>query len=325
MPLAYPFTVAAMPYVDNGLGYALKTEDGKYFCGFRDWMGRVVYNGLEQKEPFNQKTLSEKFVMGEPVFMTPADMQDRNLQAIVYPSALEALIQEDYRTTAKAAGAGKGAGIPSFIVLATVQNDFPNQGASPNSIVSVGLATPQSCDKSGHGSYVHSEDSLKYAARVINRNFKKLTAAFSEAANSGFAVKTIDGRFFCGYKQNDGVIFDVYKQVEKMDGVTTAAEPVFKTGEAVFLYPYQMKEREIRAAVYPAHAKSDVAVQLQAADLKFCKFVAVKKNTTSPAHAVQTGLADADACLSGKDKGFASAKDALTYGLRRVKQSVGLK
>lgn len=142
----------------------------------------------------------------------------------------------------------------------------------------------------------------------------------------GVAVRTLDGRYFCGFKQEDGsVAFGDYLQREQpVAAKKLYDEPEFAAGAPVFLFPIQMTERGLNAAIFAAVSEQSISKQFQEDDIRYCHEIFVKKDKTPDAtkDIWAPGLASVEACKEGIDNGFLRLKDGFSYAAHSVRKSL---
>lgn len=85
-PLSLQFGSAVTDVLEHGTGYAVKNPEGKFFCGFEDADGALVFGNFVQNINSSHTSTREAPVneSGEAVFLSLAEMKEAGICAAVY-------------------------------------------------------------------------------------------------------------------------------------------------------------------------------------------------------------------------------------------------
>lgn len=153
----------------------------------------------------------------------------------------------------------------------------------------------------------------------LSRTFAGTLSNFESGV--GIAVRNAEGKFFCGFEQEDGSIaFSVYRQAHGSPLDRWRAPPVKETGAPVFLSPDEMQAQGIGAAVYFTAFRPLISSDIP---VDGCKAIVVRKDMSmhlQPRHdGPRMGIASAAACNEGTSDGYILLKDDVKSAVRAVK------
>lgn len=143
---------------------------------------------------------------------------------------------------------------------------------------------------------------------------------------TGYALIDQKGAFLCGFRQPDGELaFSRYRQTPQ--GFTLGHLHHYNRDEPVFMFPEQLEQNNLSAAVFGTEFSANAEHGLPPALQKIVQRVAVAKDVDyhklaptpdCPLPQSQPGLASPAACRAGKIHGYVNLGTALTEGTKQL-------
>lgn len=167
------------------------------------------------------------------------------------------------------------------------------------------------------------------------------SAANQDSHDYGYVLMNEDSEYFCGFLQEDGSILSG-PFIQNADGFyADFAEIENSKGYdkilPMFLSADEMEDYNLSAVAYPTRETAAHFTGLIYEDRALCRVLEVNKDVATeslkdapppsgfdaydllaPMPKPLTGLASASACEAGIDKGFASIRTTIQYGLHRL-------
>lgn len=150
-----------------GNGYALKLNDGRFFCGMADNRGVINFHHYTQVILGNEK----EWKQAGPVFMTPKQMETHQISAIVFADFSGAA------SAAKFMGASDTGYIYKIKKDRTMKNDQAFLDGYARQVPAVlppllpGLASPDACRQAKFSGYPTFGRSFRGAVAKIKQRF----------------------------------------------------------------------------------------------------------------------------------------------------------
>ncbi|MCM2344355.1 MAG: hypothetical protein NDJ24_07325 [Alphaproteobacteria bacterium] len=137
---------------ERGLGYAIRDEEGRFFCGFEQANGALAHGNFIQNGNYWRDIKDNHFKQDTPVFLSLDDMRQKNIGAAVFGMAYEVNAQN---------------GLPSALAERckrhVVRKDLthkPDPNVKPTGgplyapVSKAGLASADACEKGYDDGYI---------------------------------------------------------------------------------------------------------------------------------------------------------------------------
>lgn len=167
-----------------------------------------------------------------------------------------------------------------------------------------------------------------------------MAAAYNDReCGLGYTLVDPEGKFFCGFEQNDGsVVFAPYSQEPQSgaDPVVTkfaAGEITYKTDQPLFLSPAEMEQKGLAAAAFGVQSLACQADDIPASIMNECKVASVLKDLTYKPEDLkrdllgftltsQSGLASPKACNRADEVGYVSFRKEISSQVSQAKAAL---